>query len=63
MQIVAFVLEACFSEMEISAAAKESEDDGSSSDSDNEVSIQSITQSLVDENVDFSIKAFKVTPS
>lgn len=34
--IVAFVLEAFFSEMEISASEKASEDDGSSSDSDNE---------------------------
>jgi hypothetical protein len=38
LQIVAFVLEAFFSEMEISASEKASEDDGGSSDSDNEVS-------------------------
>ena len=47
LQIVAFVLEAFFSEMEISASEKSSEDDSSSSDSDNEVSIKCTSFRLI----------------
>lgn len=36
-QIAAFVLEAFFAEMEMAASTKSSDEDGSSSDSDNEV--------------------------